>query len=215
MLKNRTIRFPDAAIKTVVFVLLAALLSACSGLTKSSVPAIHTWWLVPLSADLTGSANDAKGDQPAALLVDVEVVPGLDTADILTLSPNAELSRFTAARWADELPELLRSLTGRSLASTGQFEIVTRSDSTNLHRCQLRLLVKAFYAELSASGIPQDVRIAMSADYSCKGVATRHVLEFDQRIPVSADNMGTIVAAFQSGLNRAMTELGSHIQDTE
>lgn len=210
MLKNKTIRLPGAAMKLTVFALLTLLLSACSGLTKSNVPAIHTWWLVPLSADVAGSASE-----PIAVLVNVEVIPGLDTADILTLSPNAELSRFTGARWADELPELLRSLAGRSLASTGHYEIFTRRDSPNLHRCQLRLQVKAFYAELSAGGIPQNVRVAMSGEYSCKGVATQRVLEFDKRVPVAADKMGTIVAAFQSGLNQAMTELTSHIQQTE
>ena len=212
MWKNRTARLPGVAMKLTIGVLLTVLLSGCGSLTKSNIPAIHTWWLVPIQANSVAAASP---DASTAVLVNVEVIPGLDTADILTLSPNAELSRFTGARWADELPELLRSLTGRSLASTGQYDIVSRRDSPNLHRCQLRLQVKAFYAELSGSGIPEDVRIAMSAEYYCKNKATRRVLEFDKRIPVNADKMGTIVAAFQSGLNQAMTELSSQMQQAD
>lgn len=215
MLKNKTVRWPGAPMKITIFVLLATLLSGCGGLTKSNVPAIHTWWLVPLSADMAGSSNAAANDQSTAVLVNVEVIPGLDTAEILTLSPNAELSRFTGARWADELPELLRSLVGRSLASTGHYEIVTRHNSPNLDRCSVNLQVRAFYTELAASGAPQNVRIAMSGQYHCKDTAARSVLEFDKRVPLSSGKMGTIVAAFQSGLNQAMNELISHMQQAE
>jgi ABC-type uncharacterized transport system auxiliary subunit len=190
---------------------MTVFLVGCSSLTKSDAPAANTWWLEPLVAGAVDSGASVATDDRVSVLVDIDVIPGLDTPDILNLAPNAELSRYTGARWADDLPELLRSLVSRSLESTGHYEVVNRRNSRNLDRCQVRLQVQAFYAELSATGSTNNIRVSMIGDYVCNN-SDRRVLDFDTRVPVNGDRMGSIVAAFQSGLNQAMEELITRLQ---
>ena len=189
-------------------------LTGCGGLTKSDVPAINTWWLEPLHSTAVTAPDGSQGRQPTSVLVAIDVIPGLDTAAILTLTPDAQLNRFSGARWTGELPVLLNSLVSRSLDGSGKFEVVTRRDSRDLDRCMLRLQVRAFYAELAANDNVEDVRIAMSGDFSCKDTLTRR-LEFDKRVAVGSDHMANIVAAFQSGLDQILNELIGQIQQAD
>lgn len=212
MSKNNLV-YSSLLTKAVAIGVMTVFLIGCSSLTKSDAPAINTWWLEPLAAGGSSDGSVAT-DERASVLVNIDVIPGLDTPDILNLAPNAELSRYTGARWADDLPELLRSLVSRSLESTGRYEVVNRRNSRNLDRCQVRLQVRAFYAELSASGSTNNIRVSISGDYICKD-SDRRVLDFDTRVPVSSDKMGSIVAAFQSGLNQAMEELITRLQQLD
>lgn len=189
---------------------MAGLLAGCSGLTKSDAPASSIWWLKPLTASSDTVSSNA-GDTSTNVLVLVSVVPGLDTANILNLSPNAELSNYSGAHWADELPELLNSLIGRTMESRGGYAVVSRRNSRNLDRCLLRLVVEAFYAELDQAGSTEDVHIAYSGEYLCEGAPVRY-LEYDSRTPVMAEKMSSIVASFQSGLNESLERLMHQIQ---
>lgn len=194
-----------------VIVLMALGLSGCSGLTTSDSAAISTWWLEPLAGSGSAVNDSPESSDNTSVLVSVTVVPGLDTANILNLSPNAELNYYTGARWADELPELLNSLVGRTLESQGGYQVVSRRNSLNLDRCILRLEVKAFYAELSQSGKTEDVHISFSGEYSCVGDPSRF-FKVDSRTPVKADRIGSIVASFQTGLNSSLEQLLTQIQ---
>jgi ABC-type uncharacterized transport system auxiliary subunit len=214
MLKNRHVGSPNKLTRLTVLGVMAMFLVGCSGLTKSDIPAVNTWWLEPLNArDLPAPGNSAS-EQPSSVLVDIAVIPGLDTSAILTLSPDAELNRFSGATWTGDLAELLQSLVSRSLNSSTQFEVVTRRNSRDLDRCILRLQVRAFYAELSVNGNAEDIRIAMSGDYDCKDGPNRR-MDFDKRVSVKSDRMVAIVAAFQSGLNEITKEMILQMQQSD
>ena len=91
----------------------------CSGLTQSNIPANKTWWLEPFEA----VGQESSADKITLISLSVTVVPGLDSDKILTLSNDAELNRYSAARWADNLPELFTSLVARTMNMSGRFDV--------------------------------------------------------------------------------------------
>lgn len=171
-------------------------LNACSGLTKSDTPAMKTWWLEPYTEMTPDKAAD-----PVLLKVSVTVVPGLDTDRILILSDKAELTHYSGARWAENLPELLASLSKRSLESSGRFEIVSA-----LARCDLDLEIQEFFADLSASGQTTGVRVAIKGRYKCGSVEAMS-LYLDAATPVHDERVSAIVTAFQQALDSVMKDL--------
>ena len=209
-LKNRTIGLAISSFMPCVLALSFLLLAGCGSLTRSDAPATSTWWLEPLAGN--GLSDGVDDDDRTSVLVHVSVVPGLDTANILNLSPNAELSYYTGARWTDELPELLNSLIARSLESDGRYQVVSRRNSRNLDRCILRVEVKAFYAELNQAGNTDEVLISMSGAYRCEGAPGRE-FHIERRTAVSTNKMSTIVAAFQSGLNASLEQILAQISE--
>ena len=176
---------------------LAVSLSACSGLTQSDKPATKTWWLEPY----TDLAPAESSDSVLLLNVSVTVVPGLDTDQILTLSDKAQLNSYSAARWAENLPELLSSLSERSLESSGRFEVVSA-----LEQCNLDLELQEFFADLNPSGQTNGVRIAINGRYQCENGEVES-LRLNASIPVLDESMSVIVSSFQQAMDRVMKDL--------
>jgi len=182
--------------------LLNFLLNACSGLTSSDQPANTTWWLKPY----TGAMQANPHEVPRMIAVSVTVVPGLDTNRILTLSDDAELNRYTSARWADNLPELVKSLAGRALESSGRFEVVAGRIKSGSEYCDLQLEVREFFAELDGDGKTSGVRVAIDGRYQC-GSVEPVPLQLSASVSVHDERMSVIVAAFQNAVDRVMVEL--------
>ena len=211
MLKNRDFGVPRSVLKLCLVVCATLVLNGCASLTKSDAAPITIWWLEPLTGSEPALSDAAEKAGDINVLVNVTVVPGLNTANILNLSPNAELSHYRGARWAGELPELLNSLVERTLTSRGGYQVVSRRDSRDLNRCVLQFEVKAFYAELNQAGSSEDVHIAFSGEYNCAGAANR-LLKVDSRTPVKTNQLSSIVASFQTGLNASLEQLLTQIR---
>jgi cholesterol transport system auxiliary component len=177
-------------------------LAACSGLTSSDAPANRTWWLEPY----TGSTLSLTAESVPLVEVSVSAVPGLDTNRILTLSDDAELNRYAAARWAENLPELVESLVGRTLESSGRFEVVTERGRAGLEDCELQLEVREFFAHLDSGGGTSGVRVAVSGRYQC-GAAEAVPLRLSAAVPVGGERMTVIVGAFQEAFDSVMEDL--------
>ena len=190
--------------KIVVFCLLilALSVSACSGMTRSDKPATRTWWLEPY----TGMTPDVRPASVKLVAISVTVIPGLDTDRILTLSDNAELNQFAAARWADNLPELVTSLVSRSLESSGTFEIVSDRAGGGRANCDLQLELREFFGSLNSSGQTIGVQIAIDGRYQCKSDEPVS-LQLNASIPVHDDRMSVIVAAFQQAMDSVMKDM--------
>jgi ABC-type uncharacterized transport system auxiliary subunit len=182
------------------FLVSALFVSACSGLNRSDKPATKTWWLEPYSESVIASSTET----PVKLGVSVTVVPGLDTHRILTLSGNAEMSKYAGARWAESLPELVTSLVSRSLEGSGRFEVVSSRGGSE--QCDLELEVQEFYARLGSDGHTTGVRIALSGTYRCDGVEPVRI-RLKASVPVHDDRMVVIVAAFQGAVDEVMKGL--------
>lgn len=188
----------------VVFCLLmlVLLVNACSGLTRSDKPATKTWWLEPYA----GMAQKKPSDPVLLLRISLTVVPGLDTDRILTLSDDAELNQYAAVRWADNLPELVASLIGRSLESTGRFEVVSGRAGSGLKNCDLQLEVQEFFADLSPAGHTSGVRVAINGHNQCENGAPLS-MQLNAIIAVHDDRMSVIVAAFQRAMDSVMEDM--------
>jgi len=192
------------SIKIIVFNAFLAIfsLSSCGGLTSSDTPANQTWWLLPY----TGTVREAVPETAPLVTLSVSVVPGLDNNRIQTLSADAELNQYTAARWADNLPELVASLVGRTLESSGRFEVAPERVRAASEECELQLEVREFFAERGGDGRTSGVRVAMSGRYQCEpGEAVP--IRLSASVPVHDERMSVIVAAFQQALDSAMKEL--------
>lgn len=188
--------FKPGIVKPVVFLLALTLLTACGSITQSDKPVISTWWLKPYESP---SPRAPAGQLPRLSII-LTVIPGLDTDKILTLSADSELKHYTGARWTDNLPELLGSITRRSLQASGRFNVVAANTSAGLDACSLMLEVQKFYV------INQVVNVAMEGQYSCnKGeitaINTTSTASFDE------NRTAVIVASFQQATNEVMQDI--------
>ena len=181
-------------------------LAACSGLTQSDQPAVKTWWLEPYNS----ATQEASNKTLPLVRVSVTVVPGLDTNRILTLTGNAGLKKYTAARWADNLPELLTSLIGRSLEASGRFDVVSDQAGAVSEDCNLQLEVSEFYADLGPSGQTTRVSVALDGSYQCESDG-RMPIQLSASMPVHGENISEIVAAFQRAMDRVIAGLLAEI----
>ncbi len=182
--------------------LVALVVTACGGLTRSDKPAISSWWLKPYEI-----GTQAPAPEPVTrVAVSVRVAPGLDTDWILTLSSEAKLSHYTGARWVDNLPELVASLTSRTLGASGRFDVVSRRAGGGREDCELQLEVQEFFASIEASGQTTGVRVAISGQYQCESAEPVPV-QLNASIPVNDKRMNSIVAAFQQATDRVMKDL--------
>jgi ABC-type uncharacterized transport system auxiliary subunit len=190
--------------KSVVFCLLilALSVSACGGLTHSDKPATNTWWLEPY----TGMTQQTPSDPAPLVAISITVVPGLDTDRILTLSDDAVLNQFAAARWADNLPELLTSLVSRTLEASGRFDIASGRAGGGSESCELQLELQVFFAHLSSSGQTTGVQVAIEGRFQCESDEPVP-LKLNASIPVNDERMSVIVAAFQQAMNSAMKDM--------
>jgi len=190
--------------KFVVFCLLilALLVSACGGMTRSDRPATNIWWLVPY----TGMTQETPPEPAPLVAISITVVPGLDTDRILTLSDDAEINQFAAARWADNLPELFTSLVGRSLEASGRFEILPGRAGGSSENCELQLELQEFFAHLSSSGQTTGVQVTIVGRYQCESDESV-LLKLNTSIPVHDERMSVIVAAFQQAMDSVMRDL--------
>ena len=182
-------------------------ISACSGLTKSDKPAIKRWWLEPYV--LAAPAEPA--DPPVPVALSVTVIPGLDSDRILTLSDDAELSQFAAARWVDHLPELVSSLIGRSLQTTGQFEVVSERATSRAENCNLELEMREFFADIGSTGRVSRVRVAINGSVECES-SVPLVFHSASSVVVADEHMNVIVAAFQQAMDGVTRDIVFKIQ---
>lgn len=182
----------------IVFSLAVLMLTmgACSGLTKSDKPAIKRWWLEPY----VDAAPAEPVDSPVPVALSVTVIPGLDSDRILTLSDDAELSQFAAARWVDHLPELVSSLIDRSLQVTGEFEVASERATSRADVCRLELEIREFFADIGSTGSVSGVRVAINGSFECES-SLPIVFHAASSVVVADERMTVIVAAFQQAMD--------------
>jgi len=182
-------------------------IGACSGLTQSDKPAIKRWWLEPYVVAVPAE----PADPPLPVALSVTVIPGLDSDRILTLSDDAELSQFAAARWVDHLPELVSSLTGRSLQATGQFEVASERATSRADVCNLELEIREFFADIGSTGRVSGVRVAINGSFECES-SVPIVFHSASSVAVADERMNVIVAAFQQAMDSVTKDIFIKIQ---
>lgn len=176
---------------TPLLALLLLPLGGCSGLLTTDRPPDERYWLEPLPEMAAAPLDGLQ------LELEVSAVPGLDTERVLALGSGARLDQLGRARWADNLPDVLRSVIGRSLAARGA---VIGEDKRG-EDCRLRIEVQAFFAR----GTPVNgVSGRLSATLQCRGKVHRFE-KAEERAAGGAE--AAAVAALQSTLDDMTREL--------
>jgi ABC-type uncharacterized transport system auxiliary subunit len=189
-----------------LFAMLA--LNACSGILNSGKPARQVYLLEPLAASSAPSAN-AGGP---VLAVTVTAIPGLDTEHILSLGTDARLHQVANARWPDHQPEVLASISRRTLASTGMYSRVTEGPDAHGTNWNLELEIQEFFGIQDGGGNTSSVSIRLEGVIRCNGAEP--VFTLADETSVSQQNLGAIVAAHQRVLNSAMRQLIDTLSDS-
>ena len=190
----------------VLTALVSAWLASCSGILESGSQPERTYWLEPLA----GSDEPHQANGPV-LTVRVTVVPGLDSDHLLTIGPGPELSRFSAARWPENLPEYVSSLLIRSLSATGRYTRVTRDAGARLDACDLEVEIDRFYTRLGELRDAQAVEISMAGTFQC-GKAI-HPLKIAHRQALSGNRVESVVAAHQQAMDHVTRDLVARLEE--
>ncbi len=189
--------------RTLLLIAACAALSACTaGLLDSNAPPESVWWLEPT----TLQADEATRGR--SLVLDLTVVPGLDTDRMLNLDDAARLNHYAGAHWPDHLPELLGSLAERSLETAGWDDVRT-GDYAREGECLLRLEARRFWGRLGSEQATRAVEVSLDGRFECAGEA--RTVSFGLAELVTEQRMGAIVAAFQRAMDQGMASLSTQI----
>lgn len=179
----------------------ALLLTSCAGVLNSEQPAQLNYLLRPYAAAATPAAGGALPE----LVLQLTVIPGLDTDRLLALGVDARLSHYANARWPDHLPEVLASVMQRSLEATGRFATVEVAATGAPDAWSLDLEVREFYGIQDAAGVTSSVRVGLAGRLACGAQA--HVLHLAETAPVAEERLAVVVAAHQAALDRVTRQL--------
>jgi ABC-type uncharacterized transport system auxiliary subunit len=183
------------------------LLTACAGVLTSEQPARQNYLLRPYEA---AAAAPADGAAQPALLLQLDVIPGLDTDRILALGADARLNHYANARWPDHLPEVLASVLRRALESSGRFGSVEVAATGAPDAWTLALELREFYGIQDASGMTSSVRADLGGHLACGGET--HALSVSESVPVAEERLATVVAAHQAALDSVTRQLLERVQ---
>ena len=183
-----------------------ALISACSGLLTSDIPAKQIYLLEPLSTPAAVPTDDTLG----SLNLTVSAVPGLDTDYIQALNPDSRLNRYANARWADHLPEVINSVLRRSLLSSGQFKSVSAGSRATADDWTLILEIQQFYGIQNSAGSTTKVTAEFESLLQCNG--NKHRIPLLSSIPVHEERLSVVVSAHQQALNNLTQQLVDQVR---
>ena len=178
-------------------------IAACSGMLNSNQPAERVYWLEPL---LVQQAVVTDSSQPR-LAVSVSAAPGLDTDRLLILEPGARLNHYAAARWPDNIPDVLESLLRTTLESTGRFSRLTKGPISRSVDWALELEVRELYTLANA----RRVHMVLSGYVSCG--ASDYAIAMQATAGIDDDRLSEIVAAYLHALNEVSRQLVAQLAE--
>ena len=193
-------------IRVICLLCISLLINACGGLTKSDEPAVISWWLEPFTAQVVEKSSEPS----VSVNVVVEVVPGLDTDQILALSESAAIRPYSSARWVDNLPDLIDSLVSRTLTASGRFDVGSRRGGNESENCDVQLELTEFFGLLNASGQTTEVRVVIEGRYECDS-GTSLPLNLKATVALQDNRMSVIVAAFQQATDAVLKDMLSQL----
>jgi cholesterol transport system auxiliary component len=178
-------------------------LAGCS-LFKSNAPVEQLYVLRP-AAPVAAAAT-----VPGGLAVPRPVVdPGLDSPRIALVRPGNRMDYYAAARWGGSLSDVLHSLLGQRLRTSGAFGVVDTDRGGVGAQYVLNVTVRRFEAEYGADadGAPT-AHVAFECTVVDRG-ARRTLASFDiaTSAPADANRMGAVVAALERAANDAISQV--------
>ncbi len=189
-------------------------LAGCSGL-HSKDPPMQTYVLQAGAAALPAGGNAGPGNggempgdgAPTLAISRPTAASGLDNERIAVIHADGRLDYFNASRWAGNLPDVLQTLLLDSQRASGRYRAVMADTGAFSAIQLLEIEVRQFQAEYGASG-PPTVYVVLEGTLGLRGqrevVRTLHA---ESRVPAGADTMTAVVAAFNSAVADALTQL--------
>jgi len=198
---------PNPLLKVLLLGFALACLTACTGVLESNKPAREVYMLHP-----PGGAAVAPAEDAPKLVLSLLTVPGLDTSDIQVLSRNARLIPVANAHWADNLPEVMSSLSRRSLMDSGLFSSVSLGDIARPGNWSLQLELQAFYGVQDSTEVTRSVLMQLEGNLRCG--ERNDVLRLQSSKTVNSTSLSDLVTAHQQALHESLQELSQQIRQT-
>jgi ABC-type uncharacterized transport system auxiliary subunit len=203
----------------------AMLASSCVGFHSEQAP-VQVYSLEPRfeaaaasppSSEAVASARDAAlpvRDAGAAATLQVLrplAAPGLGTTGIALARDGQRLDYYAASRWPSPLPELMQSLAVDALRATGKFRSVQPAGSALGADHVLQLEVRRCQAVYRGDG-PPVVEVQLLATFGRRGeTGTLSTASAASSAQAAENRMQSVVAAFQSAVGAALTELAARV----
>lgn len=194
----------SASRMAMVSLVLAVLLSACSGFSSKSA-VTQTYLLQPA---MPGAAAASAPATSLAVVLPV-VAPGLDTERIALVQPDGRLDSFAASRWPDALSLVLHPLIIDAVRASGAWQTVQMDGAPFNAEFVLQVEVRQFAIEYDAAGNP-------SAKVSLVGTlgrradrATLRTISIAQTASASANRMSAVIEAFNHALGDSLSQLAA------
>jgi ABC-type uncharacterized transport system auxiliary subunit len=201
---------------------VAMLASACVGFHSEQAP-VQVYNLEPRFVEATTvAATPAVGEPVAAahetaatstlLVLRPLAAPGLDTAGIALTRDGQRLDYYAASRWPAPLPQLMQSLAVDALRASGRFRSVQPDGSAFAADVVLQLEVRRCQAVYRGDG-PPVVQVQLLATFGRRGETGKLMtVSADSAVPAAENRMQSVVAAFQSAVGTALSELAARVE---
>lgn len=187
--------------KTTIITIAMLAASGCSSMLTSDAPPDTTYWLEP--APITSSAGPDT-DKPS-IRVTVTAIPGLDVDRILVLGPGSTLTAYTAARWVDNIPDVVETLVRAALEDSGRFGPVVSARTAARTAWGLDLEVRAFHAVAQTGSGPPSVELQLRGYLRCP--AQVRAVRVQSRQGARTNTLSEITAAFQAVVDEGLVAL--------
>ncbi len=185
-------------------VALAAALSGCALANVAGGPAPKMFTLTAHS--VAAGAGDVAASKADLLVDGYFASAAVDTGRIAYLPSPNELKYIAGARWADLAPVMIQTLTVETLEKSGRFASVAARGSEINGDYMLKGDIRQFAAEKNgdATQVHVDLFMRLVSRDDNKVVATK---DFNVLLPVSGSGIEPMVAAFDSALAQALSDL--------
>jgi len=182
---------------------LVLALMGCSGLFRGGAPE-HLYRLTPKSTYPLNLPH-----RTVQLLVDVPLTPaGLDTSRIALSRSAVSIDYFADSEWTDRSPLLVQTALLQSFENSGAITAIDRESVGLRADFILKPEVRHFEAVYDSPNGPPEAWVAINA--RLVNPADREVVaqtSFEQRQRASANNVPSIVAAFDEAVGSVMKNI--------
>ena len=184
-------------------IVIVLALAGCSGLFGGSAPA-HLYRVTPKS---TYPAN--LPHRPVQILVDVPLAPaGLDSSRIALSRSAISIDYFADSEWTDRAPLLVQTALVESFEDSNTINAIDRESVGLRADFVLKTEIRHFEAVYDSPNGPPDVWTAINVrlvDPSNRDIVAHS--SFERRQRASANDVPSIVAAFDEALGGVMKDI--------
>jgi cholesterol transport system auxiliary component len=161
------------------------------------------------TGSVSAAPEAARGAQVNwSLTVDPpETVPALDTNRIALAFSENEFDYYADVQWGDEAPIMVQQVIIGSFQNSARIGVVVNERERMRTDFQLSSFLAPFFA-VGPKGAAPEVRVGLNVQLiRSRGRETVGTKAIDRAVQSSGPDISSIVAAFDTGMNRVLEEL--------